>query len=424
MQLAKPNRKYKQTEVGVIPADWLIRPIGEIAALSSGTTPPRALHDRYYTNGTVPWVKTLDLNNRSIHTTQERVTDVALHETSLLQYPIGTVLVAMYGGFGQIGRTGILRLSAAVNQALCAVQVDRRQLLPDYLLRVLNFRILYWRNVASSSRKDPNISSNDIRAFPLPLPPTLAEQEAIATALSDADGLIESLEQLIAKKRQIKHGTMQELLTGKQRLPGFSGKWETKRLGDLGATYGGLTGKTKVDFGIGTARYITFLNVMNNVRIDLRQVDNVVVRVGEYQNAVRKGDLFFNGSSETPQEVGMCSVLLEEVDNLYLNSFCFGYRLFGNDDADRMFLTYYLRSDVGRQLLFSLAQGATRHNLSKAALMAVLIKLPSLLEQSAIAAILSDMDTEIAALEAKLAKARQVKQGMMQELLTGRIRLV
>jgi type I restriction enzyme S subunit len=163
---------------------------------------------------------------------------------------------------------------------------------------------------------------------------------------------------------------------------------------------------------------------MNNVRIDLRQVDNVVVRVGEYQNAVRKGDLFFNGSSETPQEVGMCSVLLEEVDNLYLNSFCFGYRLFGNDDADRMFLTYYLRSDVGRQLLFSLAQGATRHNLSKAALMAVLIKLPSLLEQSAIAAILSDMDTEIAALEAKLAKARQVKQGMMQELLTGRIRLV
>jgi len=260
--------------------------------------------------------------------------------------------------------------------------------------------------------------------FKIPLPPTLAEQEAIAGALSDADELIESLEKLIAKKRQIKHGTMQELLTGKRRLPGFTEKWETKRLGELGATYGGLTGKTKADFGKGEARYITFLNVMNNVRIDLDQVDAVDVRAGEHQNAVRNGDLFFNGSSETPEEVGMCSVLLDEVENLYLNSFCFGYRLFADNSADRLFLTYYLRSGVGRKLLFSLAQGATRHNLSKTALMAVAMKLPPLNEQSAIAAVLSDMDAEIAALEAKLAKARQIKLGMMQELLTGRRRLI
>ena len=414
MQLAKPNRKYKQTEVGVIPADWLIRPIGEIAALSSGTTPPRALHDRYYTNGTVPWVKTLDLNNRSIHTTQERVTDVALHETSLLQYPIGTVLVAMYGGFGQIGRTGILRLSAAVNQALCAVQVDRRQLLPDYLLRVLNFRILYWRNVASSSRKDPNISSNDIRAFPLPLPPTLAEQEAIATALSDADGLIESLEQLIAKKRQIKHGTMQELLTGKRRLPGFSGKWETKRLGELGECFSGGTPNTEIAayYG-GDIPWITSSDC-NTPRI--RSVTGRITEAGVRGSAtkwIKSGTVLMALYGATAGVVALSEI------NATINQAVLAIVL---PSADSDFIFHKLRM-MKEWIIATYTQGG-QPNLSGAIVKSIEITLPSLDEQSAIATILSDMDTEIAALETKLAKARQVKQGMMQELLTGRIRLV
>ncbi|MFO0879954.1 MAG: restriction endonuclease subunit S [Gemmataceae bacterium] len=245
---------YKQTEVGIIPEDWEVRCIGDLATLSSGTTPARALWDRYYKNGTIPWVKTLDLNNGEIHSTDELVTDLALSETSLRKYPVGTVLVAMYGGFGQIGRTGILRLPATVNQALSAIQADRCHILPEYLLRVLNFRVMYWRTVASSSRKDPNISSNDIRAFPLSSPPTRAEQEAIAGALSDADALIESLEQLVAKKRQIKHGAMQELLTGQKRLPGFEASsgykqtevgvipedWEVRPLAQLAQVRSGL----------------------------------------------------------------------------------------------------------------------------------------------------------------------------------------
>jgi len=101
-----------------------------------------------------------------------------------------------------------------------------------------------------------------LRNFPIPLPPTKAEQQVIADALSDADALIESLEQLVAKKRRVKQGAMQNLLTGKTRLPGLSGEWEVKSLGDLGSTFGGLTGKTKADFGEGDARYITFMNIM------------------------------------------------------------------------------------------------------------------------------------------------------------------
>ncbi len=200
------KKNYKQTEVGVIPEDWGVASIRTLAETSSGTTPLRALYDRYYRGGSIPWVKTLDLNNSNINFTDELVTDAAMNETSLKLYPVGTVLVAMYGGFNQIGRTGLLRIPAAVNQALTAI-VTTTRLDPDYLLRILNFHVKYWKTVASSSRKDPNITGKEVREFLVPLPP-LAEQEAIAGALSDADAWIESLEQLIAKKRQIKHGAM------------------------------------------------------------------------------------------------------------------------------------------------------------------------------------------------------------------------
>ena len=119
---------------------------------------------------------------------------------------------------------------------------------------------------------------------------------------------------------------MQQLLTGRMRLPGFSGEWEVKKLGSIGTTYGGLTGKSKVDFQNGQFPYIPFMNIMSNPIIDTTYFDYVHVAAHENQNRTQKGDLFFNGSSETPQELGMCSVLLHDIPNLFLNSFCFGFR--------------------------------------------------------------------------------------------------
>ncbi|MBK7015558.1 MAG: restriction endonuclease subunit S [Sulfuritalea sp.] len=241
MEVREPSAKYlartafKQTDVGLIPGDWSVSTIGDLASTSSGTTPPRAQANKYFENGSIPWVKTLDLNNGSIVSTDETITPAALSETSLQLYPNGSVLVAMYGGYNQIGRTGILEISATVNQALTAIRPDTKRLHPGYLLRVLNHRIDYWRTVASSSRKDPNITSKDIREFPLAVPP-IPEQQAIAEALSDADALIESLEQLLAKKRQIKQGAMQELLTGQKRLPGFAGSGSPPRLEQLASS--------------------------------------------------------------------------------------------------------------------------------------------------------------------------------------------
>lgn len=223
---------YKLTEVGMIPADWDVSCLALISKLSSGTTPSRSQHDHYYRNGKYHWVKTTDLNNSRITTTEEKVTQAALDETCLQVYPPGTVFVAMYGGFNQIGRTGILEIPAAVNQALIAIQTKTNKLDPAYLLANLNYRVEYWKSVASSSRKDPNITSQDVKNFAVPIP-NVNEQRSIATALSDMDALLAALDRLIAKKRDLKQAAMQQLLTGKTRLPGFGGEWEVKRIGDI-----------------------------------------------------------------------------------------------------------------------------------------------------------------------------------------------
>ena len=200
-------------------------------------------------------------------------------------------------------------------------------------------------------------------------------------------------------------------------------EWDVKTLGDVGSTYGGLTGKTKADFGEGPARYITFMNVMSNVVIDCGTFEQVQVSPTESQNRAKKGDLFLNGSSESPEEVAMCSVLLDEVRDVYLNSFCFGFRFHDGADADGLFLAHYLRSKEGRELMKSLAQGSTRYNLSKVALLKSPLRLPKLSEQTAIATALSDVDGLLGGLGRLIAKKRDLKQAAMQQLLTGQTRL-
>lgn len=271
--------------------------------------------------------------------------------------------------------------------------------------------------------KVTGISKKAITEIILSYPKDKDEQRRIAEALSDTDALITKMKKLIAKKCAIKQGAMQELLTGKQRLPGFSGEWVEKRIGNIGCAYSGLTGKTKEHFGTGNSQYITFLNVLINTIIDTTILERVIVGENENQNAVRCGDLFFNTSSETPEEVGMCAVLINESANTYLNSFCFGFRLVDNE-IDGLFLAYYFNSNCGRKIMSLLAQGATRYNLSKSYFNDTVLSLPTKAEQTAIVEILSDMDAEIDKLTARLNKLKNIKQGMMSELLTGRIRLI
>lgn len=408
---------YKQTEVGVIPEDWIIGNLGMICDVRDGT------HEspRFLKQG-IPFVTSknivdgrLDLENVNYISKAD-----AIEFDKRSKVEINDILMSMIGTIGSAVLVNSEPNFCIKNVAL----IKPRRVFPPYLVQLINspfFQRYLGDNLDGGIQKF--IALGTLRQLAIP-EPLANEQEAIAEALSDADALIESLEQLLAKKRHLKQGTMQELLTGKKRLPGFSDEWEVKRLGELGSTYGGLTGKTKADFGHGNGRYITFMNVMSNVTINCEIFEEVDVAVTESQNLVALGDLLFNGSSETPEEVAMCSLLTEDVSRLFLNSFCFGFRLHNQLDADGLFLTYYIRSLEGRELMKSLAQGSTRYNLSKGALLDAKITLAKKSEQTAIAAILSDMDAEIAELETQLTKTRTLKQGMMHKLLTGEIRLI
>jgi type I restriction enzyme S subunit len=418
------KKGYKQTDIGVIPEDWEETSLGQLSEfITSGS---RGWAGYYSEHGAL-FVRSQNVRDGRVDFTDRQcVRPPAGSEVSRTRLKNNDLLVTVTGNsVGNVARISYDLGDAYVSQHVGLVRLIEPSV-AEYVCRFLapfapgNPQI--WASQTGQSK--PGLKLKDLEEFVVVLPPTLAEQQAIAGALSDADAWIESLEQLIAKKRQIKQGAMQELLTGKRRLPGFSGKWETKRLEEIGSTYSGLTGKTKSDFGNGDAHYVTFMNVMSNVVIDCATFERVNVVASESQNLVRKNDILFNGSSETPEEVAMCAFVEADVSNVYLNSFCFGFRFHEDLSIHGRFLAYYLRSTVGREMMKSLAQGSTRYNLSKTALLKAVLALPSPAEQAAIATVLSDMDTEIESLESKLAKAREIKQGMMQELLTGKIRLI
>ncbi|GAA3965252.1 restriction endonuclease subunit S [Gordonia caeni] len=198
----------------------------------------------------------------------------------------------------------------------------------------------------------------------------------------------------------------------------------TVRLREVGSTYGGLTGKTKADFGRGDARFVTFLEVINSTRLSGRALEQVQVKKGERQNSVKRGDVLFNGSSETPEEVALSAVVdFDPNISTFLNSFCFGFRLRPDAAVDSTYLAYFFRSTAGRSLVSSLAQGATRYNIAKTKFLDVELALPSIERQREIVEWLKDADDLIATLERLIAKKQAIKQGMMQQLLTGRTRL-
>lgn len=185
--------------------EWEEMQLDDIATIRAGTTPSRS-NPEFYVDGIIPWVKTTDLNNSYIYTTEEKVTPLAKVKLN----PEGSVLVAMYGGFNQIGRTGYLKITAATNQAISVLNIRESKLTSLYLLIWLNAKINYWKKFAISSRKDANITGSDVAAFPITFP-SLPEQQKIADCLSSLDELIAAQTQKIDTLRIHKKGLMQQL---------------------------------------------------------------------------------------------------------------------------------------------------------------------------------------------------------------------
>jgi type I restriction enzyme S subunit len=207
-------------------------------------------------------------------------------------------------------------------------------------------------------------------------------------------------------------------LVPKLRFPEFreAPEWEEKRLGNEGEFLSSLTGKAGEDFDAGGARFVTYMNVFSNTFVDPKALRFVDVKQGENQNAVVRGDVFFTISSETPEEVGMSSVLLEELENCYLNSFCALFRFSESKRPNPVFTGYLLRQPLVRAYFTRKAQGSTRFNLSKDAFRSLPLCVPSPAEQQKIAECLSSVDELIGAESRKLAALKTHKKGLMQEL--------
>ena len=408
------KRGYKQTAVGVIPEDWDVRHLGEIASVAAGGTPSRAIA-RYW-NGGIPWITTSEVDFHTINHAEQFITKEGLSNSAAKLLPPGTVLMALYGQGKTRGKVAVLGIEAATNQACAAISLGRG-VSSSFVLHFLGSQYEAIRNLSNTGNQE-NLNSSLVRSILLLLP-AKAEQEAIVQALSDADALIESLEQLLAKKRQIKQGTMQELLTGKKRLPGFSEQWNTTPLGNASNLLKGSGLSIAKLSASGNRPCILYGELFTTYN---RVITRAVSRTDSDEGLLSmSGDVLMPGSTTTTGiDLATASALL--VDNVALGGDINVIRQ-KSADYDSSFLANYLTHTM-RNAVAKAAQGTTIHHLYGRDLRRMCLRLPSLPEQVAIAAILSDMDAGIAALEGRLAKTRELKQGMMQELLTGKIRLV
>lgn len=427
MEVREPSAKYlarpayKQTEVGVIPEDWKLGTVATVTTkVGSGKTPSGG-SSRYCDSGR-PFVRSQNIGWGGLLLDDLAFIDEETHlEFSGTEIQPGDVLLNITGA--SIGRCAVAdeRLAGGnVNQHVCIIRAAETD------SRLVNFILLssIGRRQIDSFQAGGNregLNFGQVRSIKLPLPSLPSEQQAISEALSDADALIEALEQLLAKKRQIKQGAMQELLTGQRRLPGFAGEWEVKRLDELGRWVGGMTpsmrnpdywtpaaipwissGDVKTTTLFGTAFSISEHAVKERATTVIPERSIVVV--------MRSGIL----RNYLPVAMAMLPMAINQDVKAILPS----------RGVSPDYLLHALVGSGERIIARCLKSGTTVESIEFPWLKALGIHLPPIQEQTAIATLLSDMDAEIAALEAKLAKARSLKQGMMQELLTGRIRLV
>jgi len=408
---------YKQTEVGVIPEQWTVKCIGDIATVSSGGTPSR--QNASYWDGDIPWVTTSQIDFCVIDDAEQFISESGLKNSAAKLFSPGTLLMALYGQGKTRGKTAILGISAATNQACASIELNR-QVDRDYAFHFLASKYEDIRGLSNSGGQE-NLSGNIVKNILIALPEK-NEQRAIATALADVDALLSSLDELIGKKRDIKQATMQQLLTGKQRLSGFSGEWRTRQFGDVIAhcSSGATPYRGRPEYYKGPVKWITSGELNYNVITDtIEHVSHNAVRdtnlkihpVGTFLMAIT--------GLEAPGTRGACGIVGSPATT---NQSCMAIYPTPELHSGYLYHYYVFR---GNDLALRHCQGTKQQSYTAGLVRLLPIDLPgSVDEQIAIAEVLDDMDMELAVIEQKRGKTRALKQGMMQELLTGRIRLV
>ena len=263
-----------------------------------------------------------------------------------------------------------------------------------------------------------SLSRANVKKTALKSPKSTKEQKLIANYFIQLDELITLHQRKLAKLINVKKSMLEKMFPKQGstvpeiRFSGFTNDWEQRELGDIGQTYTGLSGKTKDDFGHGQAQFVTYMNVFSNPISNPKM--NEPIEVDSKQNEVEVGDVFFTTSSETPKEVGMTSVLIEKQGKMYLNSFCFGYRLY--EKYDNYYLAYMLRSNSFRERIIMLAQGISRYNISKNKVMEIDVFIPSYKEQIQIGKYFRDLDNLITLHQCELEKLQNIKKSMLEKM--------
>lgn len=418
----KVSPGYKQTDVGVIPEDWDIEPLGTRASFKTGPF-GSTLHQSDYVDGGIPVINPMHINDGRItpNATMSVSEEAARRLADFCMKP-GEIII---GRRGDMGRCAVVDKGHAgwmcgTGSMLIRPRLDH----PDFLQRILSSTVVIKAiEDASVGSTMINLNQATLSRLNIQIPP-IEEQDAIATALSDMDALLDGLDRLIAKKRAIKQATMQQLLTGQTRLPGFSGEWVTQKLGNdaiLKARIGwqGLTTAEYLDDG--DFFLVTGTDFLNG-RIDWRNCHFVTQH--RYSQdpfiQVRPRDVLVTKDG-TIGKVALIDTLEKPAT---LNSGVFVIRP-KPDKFIPEFFYFLLMSKVFEEFLAQLSAGSTINHLYQKDFVGFTYQIPPTAEeQTAIATVLSDMDAEITALETRHIKTRSLKQAMMQELLTGRTRLV
>lgn len=377
------------TTRGTTPRDWRVILLDSVARRGSGHTPSKA-HPEYW-GGDIKWISLQDshrLDRLYISDTDAKITPAGIANSSAKVLPSGTVVLSRDAG---VGKSAIMRCDMAVSQHFMAWTCGP----------LLNNHYLYYRLQFCKPEFERIAMGNTIktiglpyfRQFSIPLPPH-SEQQAIAEALSDADALMESLELLIAKKRQIKQGAMQELLIGKRRLPGFAEEWKVRRVGELLSIVHGRSQEGVQDPN------------------GLYPILATGGRIGTARSYLHAGPSVLIGRKGTIDRPQYMDSPFWTIDTLF-------YSVVHDPNVAKFI---YYRFCLVPWRLYNEASGVP--SLNAGTIEEIEFLVPDHAEQFAISTRLSDMDAEIDALEAKLTKTRQLKSAMMHDLLTGRIRLV
>ena len=412
---------YKHTDVGVIPEDWDVPQLRQ--HLLQGATYGVVKAGAFQRTG-IPMLRGGDIKGGAIADDQPRITAEKSTEYTRTVLKERDVVIALVGYPGEAAVVPKRLAGANISRAVGLLR-PAKTLLPDFLACYLNSpngRKEFLRPSAGSAQIVVNLAALNQLRFPLPREP---EQRAIAAALIDADALLGGVDRLIVKKRALKQAAMQQLLTGDKRLPGFHGEWVLKELGEIGSISGAGVDK-KIRPGEPRIRLVNYMDVYRRSFIRSGELDHVVSASPDQvaRCAVRKGDVFFTPSSEMPFDIAASAVAVEDIPDA-----CYSYhivRLRLHEDWDLRYRAYAFKTRAFLDQASRTSEGSgVRYVITQSKFRELKIRYPSeRTEQGAIAAVLADMDAELAALEARREKTRALKQAMMQELLTGKTRLV